>query len=51
MRHRGGPDVSFETLKYKFDLQTKNFYPHDEYREGQVRILLHVCMYTHLVQH
>ena len=26
MRHRGGPDASFETLKYKFDLQTKNFF-------------------------
>ena len=26
MRHRGGPDASFETLKYKFDLQTKIFF-------------------------
>ena len=26
MRHRGGPDLSFETLKYKFDLQTKKIF-------------------------
>ena len=33
-----------KNFKVEFLANFDDFYPHDEYREGQVKMLLHVCM-------